>query len=83
MQSQEHHSGFTPSKPGCTVTVHHAQSLHIISENQVKIKFSAPQLEAVKQVFLAVMGQHSSPDAQIFSQINAIPYGSFYQGQST
>ena len=30
MQSQEHHLGCTPRKLGCTVTVHHVQSLCIM-----------------------------------------------------
>ena len=54
MQLHQNHLGCNPRKLACTVTVHHAQSLHIMSETQVKPECLAPQLAAVEQVFLVV-----------------------------
>jgi hypothetical protein len=55
MQSCKHHLSCTESTLGCTVTVHHSQSLRTTSETQVKLECSARQLEAVERVFLAVI----------------------------
>ena len=87
MQSQEYHSGCTPIKLRCTVTVHHVQSLRIMSETWVKLKCPAPQLAAIEQVFLAVLFlsfniSYFSGSSDLVAGWNSISFNFFNTGKT-